>query len=186
MCVFNHPPTSPQLNFQAPKPTLTRKPMKTQTGLSISLPRSWTPPALKSSGLLEQVSRAAVSKLLLFGCTAALMHHSDRQIFTPPTGTQLHGSYIDCPIAEQGKSLLQLMCSLQQVDIPIAANLLSCCISSRSGCSSCFQLAWSVWVPLMHSCSVSGSQMRQPLLSFLNALSKLFFFPPKRRVRRSV
>lgn len=109
VCVFNHcrtPTASLQLNFLAPKPTLTRKPMKTQTGLSISLPRSWTHPALKSSGLLAQVSQSAVStKLMLFGCTTALMYHSDSQIFTPPTGTQLHGSYIDCTIAEQGKKV---------------------------------------------------------------------------------
>lgn len=74
VCVFNHcrhPPTFPQLNFLAPKLTLTRKPMKTQTGLSISLPRSWTPPVLRSSGLLEQVSQSAISKLLLFGWQTA-------------------------------------------------------------------------------------------------------------------
>lgn len=64
VCIFNHnsnPLTFLQLNFQAPKPTLTLKPTRTRTGLSINLPRSWMPPALKLSGLLEQVSPSAVS-----------------------------------------------------------------------------------------------------------------------------
>lgn len=59
VCIFNrnsNPLTFLQLNFQAPKPTLTPKPMRIRTGLSINLPRSWTRPALKSSGWLEQVS----------------------------------------------------------------------------------------------------------------------------------
>lgn len=68
-CIFNHnsnPLTFLQSNFQAPKPTLTLKPTRTQTGLSINLPRSWTPPALKLNELLEQVSPSRFSQLLLF------------------------------------------------------------------------------------------------------------------------
>lgn len=59
VCIFNHnsnPLTFLQSNFQAPKPTLTLRRTRTRTGLSINLPKSWMPPALKSSGLLEQVS----------------------------------------------------------------------------------------------------------------------------------
>lgn len=68
-CIFNHysnPLTFPQLNFQAPKPTLTLKPTRTQTGLSINLPRSWMPRALKSSALLEQVSPSCDAQLFPF------------------------------------------------------------------------------------------------------------------------
>lgn len=72
VCIFNHnsnPLTFLQSNFQAPKPTLTLKPTRTQTGLSINLPRSWMPLALKLSGLLEQVSPSSVSYLMLFSYT---------------------------------------------------------------------------------------------------------------------
>lgn len=88
VCVFNHchtPPASRQLSFLAPKPTLTRKPMKTQTGLSISLPRSWTHPALKSSGLLEQVSR-------LHQANAVWLHHSSHASLWQ---SNIHTSYRD-------------------------------------------------------------------------------------------
>lgn len=60
-CIFNrnsNPLTLLQLNFQAPKHTLTLKPTRTRTGLSINLPRSWTRRALRLSEWLEQVSLA--------------------------------------------------------------------------------------------------------------------------------
>ena len=59
VCILNrnsNPLTLLQLNFQAPKHTLTLKPTRTRTGLSINLPRSWMRPALRLSELLEQVS----------------------------------------------------------------------------------------------------------------------------------
>lgn len=82
VCIFNrnsNPLTFLQSNFQAPKPTLTLKHTRTQTGLSINLPRSWTPPALKSSGLLEQVSPSSVllfshSVLSYITLTAKYLH----------------------------------------------------------------------------------------------------------------
>lgn len=64
VCIFNHNNNTLiflQLNFQAPKPTLTLGPMRIPTGLSINLPRSWMPLALKLSELLEQVSPSSVS-----------------------------------------------------------------------------------------------------------------------------
>lgn len=108
MCIFNHnsnPLTFLQLNFQAPKPTSTPKPTRTRTGPSINLPRSWTPRALKSSGLSEQVSSSRVSLV-----TPAIIYHTDRQIFTPCAGTQLHALFIDGAIVKGGKSSWQLMC----------------------------------------------------------------------------
>lgn len=109
VCIFNrnsNPLTFLQLNFQAPKHTLTLKPTRTRTGLSINLPRSWTRPALRLSELLEQVSLAGVSQLSLFSHTI----HS----YITMTATYLHfelghglsSLYIDRAIAKRGEKFI--------------------------------------------------------------------------------
>lgn len=105
VCIFNrnsNPLTFLQLNFQAPKHTLTLKPTRTRTGLSINLPRSWTRPALRLSELLEQVSLAGVSQL-------SLLSHVYSYIIM--TATYLHlewGHGLSSPYINNGEKFIAI------------------------------------------------------------------------------
>lgn len=128
LIINSNPLTFLQLNFQAPKPTLTPKPTRTRTGLSINLPRSWMPLALKSSGLLEQVSPSHVSQLFVFSQSVL----SYITLTTKYLHLEWGHSFMHRVLMEQlqrgEKSSLQLMCGLHLVEaitaLPTAEKLL--------------------------------------------------------------